>query len=71
MALWQFTLLGNTVSYGKKSRKKLTKHGCNEPFRDRYYCPQKKWFMKEPCPFLCQHECRNYEAMCGLSMAQM
>lgn len=71
MALWQFTLQNQRVSYGNKERPLLTPHGCNEPFKDRFYCPQKQWFMTEPCPFLNQHECRNYEAMCGASMAQM
>lgn len=71
MALWQFTLKENQVSYGKKKRRQLTAHGCNEPFKKFFYCPKTKWFMKEPCPFINQHECRNYEAMCGANMAQL
>ena len=25
---------------------------CNEYYKGRYYCPEAKWLMREPCPFL-------------------
>ncbi len=71
MALWRFTLTGNTVHHGHRTRKQLTRNGCNEPFKDRYWCPRKKWFMKEACPFINQRECRNFEEMSGERIARM
>jgi len=71
MALWRFSLADNTVRYGGKRRRQLTKDGCNEPFRNRFWCPKKKWFMKEPCPFINQRECRNFEEMSGERIARM
>ncbi len=62
----RFTILKGIVSIGNKKRKQLTsnEHGCNEPFKDRYWCPRKKWFMKEPCIFYSEHECRMLDAFC-------
>jgi len=66
MAVWKFSIRGDGVSYGTKKRGKLTKGGCNEPFKDRYWCPTKlQWFQGEPCPFLNQKEWANFEIMCG------
>jgi hypothetical protein len=65
MAVWKFSIQGDEVSYGTKKRGKLTKGGCNEPFKDRYWCPKLQWFQCEPCPFLNQEECANFEIMCG------
>ena len=65
MAIIRFSILGNVVHFGARERQKITSSGCNEPYKDRYWCPRKKWFNKEPCPFLCLRECENYQAMCG------
>jgi len=51
--------------FAQKIRKKITKNGCNEPFKDRYWCPKKEWFSKDPCPFVNQRECQNFKQMCG------
>ena len=63
--VWRFTLIDGTVKSGDRQRKQLTGSGCNEPFKDRYWCPTRKWFLKSPCPFVNRRECRNYEQMCG------
>jgi len=39
--------------------------GCNQPFKGRYWCPRKRWFRAEPCPFLNRRECDNYRRLCG------
>ena len=65
MAVWKFVIQGDVVRYGSKKRLKLTKHGCNEPFKNSYWCPKRLWFRREPCPFECQRECENYILMCG------
>ena len=65
MTIIQFSILGEVVRFGASERRKITGSGCNEPYKDRYWCPRKKWFNKEPCPFGCLRECENYQAMCG------
>ncbi|HEX9714136.1 MAG TPA: hypothetical protein VGA28_00425 [Desulfurivibrionaceae bacterium] len=65
MAIIRFSILGNVVQFGAGQRQKITDSGCNEPYKDRYWCPRKKWFNTEPCPFACLRECENYQAMCG------
>ncbi|MGV1099815.1 hypothetical protein ACUUL3_10465 [Thiovibrio sp. JS02] len=65
MAIIRFSILGNVVRFGARERQKLSATGCNEPYKDRYWCPRKKWFSKEPCPFACKRECENYLTMCG------
>ncbi len=65
MSIWKFTVGSKTVHYGDSKRQKLTHTGCNEPFRDRFWCPRMQWFRKEACPFVNQRECSNYEDMCG------
>ena len=65
MAVWKFSIQGDEVGYGTKKRRKLTRNGCNEPYKDRYWCPKLQWFQCEPCPFLNQEECANFEIMCG------
>ena len=65
MKLWKFTVENNMVKHGNTERLKLTPTGCNEPFKDRYWCPKLQWFRKESCPFINQRECSNYEDMCG------
>ena len=66
MAVWRFSINGNEVRYGGRKRTKLTDDGCNEPYKDRYWCPKLQWFQSEPCPFVSQEECKNFETMCGI-----
>lgn len=40
MAIWQFTVTDKDVSYGVRNRRLLTAKGCNEPFKERYWCPR-------------------------------
>ncbi len=63
--IWRFTIQNNMVTSGNKKRGKISKTGCNEPFKDRYWCPKLQWFSKEMCPFINRRECENYEVMCG------
>ena len=65
MSVWKFSIQGDIVTQGGKQRKKITREGCNEPFKDRYWCPKAQWFKKEHCPFVNRHECENFELMCG------
>ncbi len=65
MPVWKFAIQGDVVSYSSRKRQKLTGDGCNEPFKNRFWCPKKQWFQREPCPFICRRECENYEVMCG------
>ena len=63
--IWEFSIQGEMVKIGGKKRPRLTRHGCNEPYRDRYWCPKLRWFRKESCPFANRRECENFTAMCG------
>ncbi len=65
MTLWRFTIQGDVVVMGDRNRRKLTRKGCNEPFKGRYWCPKRQWFRREPCPFSSRNECETFEAMCG------
>jgi len=65
MAVWKFVVHDNAVTYGKKKRLKFTGNGCNEPYKDRYWCPRRQWFRRSPCPFENLRECENYILMCG------
>lgn len=65
MTLLNVHIDGDFIFIGNQRRKKLTQDGCNEPFKDRFWCPRKKWFMKGPCPFINKIECGNYRKMCG------
>lgn len=65
MALWKVNMDGKYVHFGPVRRRRLTTNGCNEPFSDRYWCPRKKWFLREPCPFVNRRECDNYIKMTG------
>ncbi len=69
MAIWQFSVQSSMVRHGGRQRRTLTECGCNEPFKDRYWCPKKRWFMKEACPFVSRHECRIFHDMCGRRLA--
>ena len=37
---------------------------CNEPWKDRYWCPKLKWFRAKPCPFINRHDCVAWEDQC-------
>ena len=65
MTIVSFSISNKVVRFGSGERQQLTSNGCNEPYKDRYWCPKKKWFNREPCPFLCKRECENYQVMCG------
>ncbi|OQX16416.1 MAG: hypothetical protein BWK76_11680 [Desulfobulbaceae bacterium A2] len=71
MSIWRFSIHDGMVSHGDKERRLLTPHGCNEPFKNHYWCPKIHWFMNEPCDFLNQHECHNFDSMCTERMAQL
>ncbi len=68
-SIWQFSVQAGQVNQGMKQRRMLTSNGCNEPFKDRYWCPKKQWFMKEACPFIDRRECSNYARMSGEKLA--
>ncbi|MCK9295603.1 MAG: hypothetical protein M0P70_11025 [Desulfobulbaceae bacterium] len=65
MSVWRFTIQENTVEYGDRQRAKLTRRGCNEPYKGRFWCPKAMWFRKEVCPFVNRKECENFVMMCG------
>lgn len=65
MAVWRFSIQGNQVNNGKQTRAALCRNGCNEPFKNRFWCPKLQWFRTEACPFANQRECDNYQVMCG------
>ena len=66
MAVWRFSIQGNKVHYGNQTREKLTEDGCNEPYKNHYWCPKLQWVNSKPCPFLSQAECENFKIMCGV-----
>ncbi len=70
MTIWQFTVKDRHVTYGASTHRLLTLKGCNEPFKDRYWCPQKRWFAKEICPFINRRECENFIMMSGEQLAR-
>lgn len=65
MAVWRFDVRSQQVWMGKRHRPAVTRDGCNEPFKGRYWCPSRRWFQQEPCPFMNRNECRNFQWMCG------
>ena len=42
----------------------ITCDGCNEPLKDRFWCPKKKWLFKECCPFFNRRECESFKRIC-------
>ena len=64
-SLWTVSTSNNTINFGGKSRSMVSTQGCNEPFKGSFWCPGRRWFSKEPCPFSCKAECDNYRRMCG------
>ena len=65
MAIWNVTTGNGRIGFGGKSRAMPGSSGCNEPFKGSYWCPGRKWFSKEPCPFSSKSECANYRRLCG------
>ena len=65
MSVWKFSIDGELVKHGTRERGKISQCGCNEPYKNRYWCPKLQWFRRGPCPFINQHECDNYKTMCG------
>jgi hypothetical protein len=63
--LWTVSAGNGNINFGSKSRKMLGSRACNEPFKGSFWCPGRKWFSKEPCPFVSKAECDNYRRMCG------
>ena len=51
--------------FGSYSRKATTPSGCNEPFKNAFWCPKKKWFATEPCPFSNRLECMSFARFAG------
>lgn len=65
MNLWQVSTTDSHIAFGPYRRKKLYPSGCNEPFKGRFWCPGRGWFLKGPCPFVNKQECGNFRRMCG------
>ena len=65
MTIWRARTEDNVFHLGETRRRMLTQNGCNEPFHDSFWCPKRKWFRREPCPFVNKHECNTYYKLCG------
>lgn len=65
MPVWRFAIQDDVVAYGERKRQKITRDGCNEPYKGKYWCPKLQWFRRDTCPFLNRQECENFEVMCG------
>lgn len=65
MNVWQVQMDGNQMMFGSSRRPMFSDQGCNEPFKTYFWCPRRKWFRKEPCPFGSRGECDTYRRMCG------
>lgn len=63
--LWKVETQGDAIVIGGRSRPKLNPRGCNQPFKNVFWCPRRSWFRNEPCPFVNRRECNNYAMMCG------
>lgn len=63
--LWTVSTGKGRIRFGSKSRAMITARGCNEPFKGSYWCPGRKWFSRQPCPFACKAECDAFRRMCG------
>ena len=66
MKVWKFQVHSGKVSAGRKRRRAITLEGCNEPFKGRFWCPARQWFMTSPCHFEDRQECRNFQIICGI-----
>ena len=65
MAAWSVKDEPGFIGFGSLRRKLAGPNSCNEPFKKSYWCPRKKWFNREPCPFVNRVECDNFKLMCG------
>lgn len=65
MSLWEVRTQGATISLGGRRREVKSPGGCNQPFQGRYWCPRRRWFRAEPCPFANRRECDNFTRLCG------
>jgi hypothetical protein len=65
MSLWQVRTQGANINLGGTLRPLKNPNGCNQPFMGRYWCPKKRWFRGEPCPFVNRRECDNFNRLCG------
>ena len=65
MAVWSVRTDKGRIDLGGHRRKMLTGNGCNEPFMNSFWCPKRRWFRKEPCPFASKNECETYTRFCG------
>jgi hypothetical protein len=65
MAVWNVNHSDGKMRFGSYTRKATTPSGCNEPFKNAYWCPKRKWFSKEPCPFSNRFECMSFARLCG------
>ena len=63
--LWTVEIDGKDIVIGGRRRTKLHPSGCNQPYRNAFWCPKKHWFQSKPCPFVNRRECDNYARMCG------
>lgn len=65
MSVWMVHDEGTSLRMGGGSVVKLNERGCNQPWRGRFWCPRRRWFLKEPCPFSCAQECADFKRLCG------
>lgn len=65
MTVWSVKTDGKNICFGTVRRRMVSRNGCNEPFKGAYWCPKKKWFQKEPCPFASKLECQSWQRMAG------
>jgi len=63
--LWQVKSDDQYIRFGDVTRRLREPSACNQRFKNAYWCPRKKWFNREPCPFSCRNECDNFRRMCG------
>jgi hypothetical protein len=65
MAVIRMSHSDGRMRIGSFTRKATTSSGCNEPFKNAYWCPKRKWFAKEPCPFSNRFECMSFARFSG------
>lgn len=65
MNLWQVRADNTHIAFGERRRRKLHSQACNEPFLGRFWCPERRWFSKSPCPFQNRGECDCFKKLCG------
>lgn len=65
MAVWEVIAGPGRIQFGGSSCFALSSSGCNQPFRGRFWCPRKKWFLSAPCPFSGREECDTFRRMAG------